>query len=206
MMHEQPAEILVSLQLKLKRLPRVGAVASLVLLAATSCAFAQSRGSVPYRPKIIDEVRFGVLDHNAESAGSEGGLDLNVEVLFGRPAIAYGSGWPSVLVPRIHLGTSINTSGDTSQVYSGFTWTLPLQERLSLEVTFGGSVHDGPLDEPGRSSFGCSVNFRESASIGYSLSDKWRLYGTVAHMSNADLCDRNSGLTSAGVRLGYVLD
>ena len=25
----------------------------------------------------------------------------------------------------------------------------------------------------------------------------------IAHMSNANLCDHNSGITSAGVRVGY---
>jgi Lipid A 3-O-deacylase (PagL) len=31
----------------------------------------------------------------------------------------------------------------------------------------------------------------------------WRVLLSVEHMSNADLCDRNRGLTNAGVRLGY---
>ena len=65
-----------------------------------------------------------------------------------------------VLRPRFHLGTSINVNGKTSQLYSGFTWDIPLINRLSLELTFGGSLHDGPNTGVG-SSFGCPLNFRE---------------------------------------------
>ena len=56
------------------------------------------------------------------------------------------------------------------------------------------------------SAFGCPLNFRESASLAFAVMERWRIYGTVAHMSNAGLCERNSGLTSAGVRLGYLFD
>ena len=37
------------------------------------------------------------------------------------------------------------------------------------------------------------------------VDERWTVYGTVAHMSNANLCDHNSGLTSVGMRLGYKL-
>ena len=138
---------------------------------------------------IFSEVRLGLFGHHVEPAGSEkGGQDINLEVLFSRP-----------------VGASINVNGDTSQLYSGLTWNIPLMERVTLELTFGGSLHDGQHDGKG-SAFGCSLNFRESASIGVALTQRWRLYGTVAHMSNAGLCERNSGLTSAGLRLGYVFD
>ena len=93
---------------------------------------------------------------------------------------------------------TIRPTGPSGQAF-------PLIERVSLELTFGGSLHDGPNAGEG-SAFGCPLNFRESASIGIAVTERWRLYGTIAHMSNAGLCARNSGLTSAGVRLGYALD
>ena len=157
----------------------------------------------------LSEIRIGALEHHIEPAGSErGGLDVNAEVLFARTAVDYGDRIANILLrPRFHIGTSVNVNGDTSQLYSGLTWDIPLVSRLSLELTFGGSLHDGPTDNGvGHSSFGCPLNFRESASLGLAVTERWRLYGTVAHMSNASLCDRNSGLTSAGVRLGYVFD
>jgi lipid A 3-O-deacylase len=181
------------------------AVAGLMLVL-TSSASAQSREAIPKR-SMFDELRIGLMAHHVEPAGTEKGLDLNFEVLFARPAIAYGNAFADIVLrPRLHVGTSINLAGDTSQVYAGFTWDMPLHERVFVELSFGGALHDGPENDDDRSSFGCALNFRESASIGYAVTDRWRLYGTVMHMSNAGLCERNSGLTSAGIRLGYRIN
>jgi hypothetical protein len=35
------------------------------------------------------------------------------------------------------------------------------------------------------------------------VDERWTVYGTLAHMSNGDLCDRNTGISSVGLRLGY---
>ena len=175
-------------------------------LIAVGGASAQSRNEA--RPRgFLDEVRIGVLGHHIEPGGTEKGTtDLNFELLLSRPGIAYANSFADFLLrPRLHIGASINIDGHTNQAYAGFTWDIPLTERLSLELTFGGSLHDGPDNGVG-SAFGCPLNFRELASVGFAITDRWRLYGTVAHMSNAGLCVRNSGLTSAGIRLGYVFD
>lgn len=172
---------------------------------ASHGALAQSQ-DYPRPGGPFDEVRLGVLGHHVEPGGTEKGTDINFEILFSRAASAYGSHIADFLFrPRVHLGTSISVNGNTSQAYAGFTWGVPLHERLSLEVTLGGSLHNGPDSAPG-SAFGCPLNFRESASLGFAVTERWRIYGTVAHMSNAGLCERNSGLTSAGVRLGYALN
>ncbi|MET0195581.1 MAG: acyloxyacyl hydrolase, partial [Hyphomicrobiaceae bacterium] len=105
-----------------------------------------------------------------------------------------------------HIGASVNAGGDTNQIYAGLTWNVPLAVRWTFEVSFGGALHDGPTGGAPGYSFGCAINFREAASIGYAVSERWRVYGTVTHMSNGGLCDHNSGLTSAGVRLGYALN
>jgi lipid A 3-O-deacylase len=172
-----------------------------LLVAAGAPAEAQDEYS------LINEFRIGLFAHHVEPAGTEkGGLDVSAELLFRRHAFSYGSRLADIVLrPRVHVGASINVNGDTSQLYSGLTWDIPLTERVSLEVTFGGSLHDGQHTGEG-SAFGCALNFRESASIGFALTQRWRLYGTVAHMSNAGFCERNSGLTSAGLRLGYVFD
>ncbi len=36
------------------------------------------------------------------------------------------------MAPRVHLGTSIGTSGEASQFFTGFTWTVDLNEKLFL--------------------------------------------------------------------------
>ncbi|HEY1243453.1 MAG TPA: acyloxyacyl hydrolase [Hyphomicrobiaceae bacterium] len=175
-------------------------------LGAEPLAAAQAPPSDRAPFALIDEVRFGLLAHSVEPSNAEDGVDANLEVLFARPAANYDNAWLDVILrPRIHLGTSINTGGDTNQLYAGLTWDAKLAQRLSLEFTFGGALHDGPTGDGHEDSYGCSLNFRESASLGYALDERWTLYGTVAHMSNANLCDHNSGLTSVGVRLGYRL-
>jgi Lipid A 3-O-deacylase (PagL) len=79
----------------------------------------------------------------------------------------------------------------------------PSLSEFITRTSFGGALHDGPLDEPGRASFGCRVNFHEQAGIGYAIDRSWPVVLSWEHMSNADLCDRNRG---AGVRIGYMLD
>jgi lipid A 3-O-deacylase len=181
-------------------------LASAPMAAAQSPQYDRSPRYERWPFTLLDEVRFGVLAHNIEPSNAEDGVDLNFEVLFARPTASYGNPWLDVVLrPRIHLGTSLNTAGDTNQLYAGLTWDGKLTQRLSLELSFGGALHDGPTDNVGADSYGCSLNFRESASLGYALDDRWTVYGTIAHMSNADLCDRNTGLTSVGVRLGYKL-
>jgi len=182
---------------------KLGAATLGVLVAVTMCSFAPpARAQTP----LLDEMRFGVMAHSIEPGHSEGGADVNLELLFRRPAVTFGNSVADfVFRPRVHVGTSINMIGDTSQVYAGFTWDLKITERLSFEATFGGAWHDGPLSGGAADLYGCRLNFRESASLGYALSERWTVYATIAHMSNANLCSHNSGLTSAGVRLGYKL-
>ncbi len=60
-----------------------------------------------------------------------------------------------------------------------------------------------PRTTPAKPSYGCQVNFRESASLGYDVNQHWRVLATVDHMSNGNLCEPNHGLTNAGIRLGY---
>ncbi len=180
-------------------------LAAAVWLGWVPAASAQTpmRDGAPF--PLIDEVRFGALAHSIDASNGEGGADLNLELLFRRPGGRYDNPLLDfALRPRAHIGASVNTAGDTSQIYAGLSWDVQLAPKLSLELTFGGALHDGPT-EAGPDSYGCSVNFRESASLGYALDERWTVYGTISHMSNADLCDRNTGLTSAGLRLGYKL-
>jgi hypothetical protein len=177
----------------------------LTLPALAGAAFAQGTNQPPVFP--IDEARIGVYDHNVERHGSEAGVDVKGELLFGRLPGAYSTPiLEALLRPRPHVGGNLNFNGHTSFAYLGLTWDYQLSPRFFLEASFGGAVHDGPLDERGKASFGCRANFHEQAGLGYAIDRNWRVLLSWEHMSNADLCDRNRGLTNAGVRIGYMFD
>lgn len=156
----------------------------------------------------LSELRLGLFDQSIDGAVSEAGIAVNAEALF--QPLPWSSGFPAldrVIQPRPHIGATINAGGDTSLGYAGLSWTIPLyRDWLFAEASIGGALHNGPLDVPGIASYGCNWAFRETLSLGLNITEGWSLLGTFEHMSNADFCDRNRGLTNAGVRLGYSLD
>lgn len=149
------------------------------------------------------EVRGGVFAHDPSSP-EQGSADLNLEALSPR-LFSTGSAW-DVLIPRAHVGGTINFNGKTSHGYAGLTWTYDVTQQLFVEVSLGGALHNGKTDRivpVNHNALGCSPLFRESASIGYRFTPAWSVMATVEHLSNAGLCSNNRGLTNAGVRLGY---
>ncbi len=174
-------------------------LAAMAWLFSMVAAFAEPAGRTP---GFVDELRLGAWVHDLENNEDEDGWDISAELLLQRLGPRTGDPLDILFSPRPHVGVQINTSGDTSLGYFGLTWDAWLTDSIFIEGSFGGAVHDGPTGDTG-DSFGCSVNFRESAALGVALSPGWNLLATVSHMSNAGLCDRNSGLTSGGVQLGY---
>ena len=160
--------------------------------------------------ELIDELRLGGLAQNIEPTGGrhEHGANINAEVLFAPVFAPTGNSVTDVVFGfRPHIGATYNLAGTTDKLYVGLTWDAPLARGFFLEGSFGLALHDGAIeDEPGRAQYGCRVNFRESAALGYEIDAHWRVMAMVDHMSNADLCLKNRGLTNAGVRLGYRLD
>lgn len=152
----------------------------------------------------VTETRLGVFAANLEqSASEEADILLNAEVLFGKLPGRYSEPiWDYFLRPRAHVGFSLADEG-TSQVYAGLTWEFRLNDWAFIETSFGGAAHNGPTGANDPDSLGCTLNFRESASLGFDLDERTRLMFTIDHMSNASLCEQNQGFTNAGVRLGY---
>ncbi len=87
----------------------------------------------------------------------------------------------------------------------GLTWDFPVYKSFFLEASFGGTIHDGPLESPGNGlDLGCHLLFHESIGAGVDLGQHWRVLGEADHSSHANLCDGgNSGITHAGVYVGY---
>jgi len=175
------------------------AIACLVVLPAGPPAAAG--------PAVLSELRAGVLGHDIRFLGNdeEEGLDINGEVLFVPLWSAGASGWwHDLLTPRPHLGVQVNTSGDTAQVYAGFTWTFRLLDRVWTGLSAGGALHDGELSEtPGAKALGSRVLFRLGAEIGYDVTASISVSLYLDHESNAGLADENEGLNNAGVRVGW---
>jgi hypothetical protein len=182
-------------------------IGTAIALAATVLAIPSVRAAdLGYAPPSaqpfgwLSEIRAGGFVHDPLSP-EKGTVDFNGELLFGKRAF---TGWDA-LVPRFHVGSTINFAGKTSHVYAGATWTYDVTSAIFLEATFGGAANNGVrLPTPGRNAMGCAVTFRESATAGFRITQNWSVMATVEHMSNAGLCVENRGLTNAGLRLGYT--
>lgn len=183
---------------------------SVAALAATAVV-AVASWAVPARAAdgIIDQLKFGVLDHDIGIGGhhKEPGADINGEVQFTSPSFL-GIIWS----PRPHLGTDINTDGKTSDIYAGLTWTLlkfqdvfDSSDAIFLDGSVGGAVHDGHLHGGSSSDkqLGSRVLFRESVEIGYQFVPRQSISLFADHISDAGLTSQNQGISNLGVRYGY---
>lgn len=154
---------------------------------------------------IFDEVRFGTVF--SVDSHDDSGVIVSGELLFkafGPPRQNY---WANAFLrPRFFIGGNLATGDDPiNQVYGGVAWTFPLYKALFLEASFGGTVHDGPLDSPGGGlDLGCHLLFHERLALGIDITPHWRLMASADHSSHAELCHGgNSGITDAGVYAGY---
>lgn len=158
----------------------------------------------------LPEVRAGVMAHSVDEPGPNGLFwnptriqDANVELLFDSDF----SKWVPLGELRPHLGATIDFGGLESMVYTGLSWTFQVPNTpVFVEGSFGGALHNGTLHAaiaPARN-LGCPLLFRESASVGWKLTENASVMATVEHASHAGLCGSdNRGLTNFGVRFGY---
>ena len=135
----------------------------------------------------------------------EEGVDLNIEINFHRLAFMRMLGGP---MPS--FGASVNTSGDTSQFYSGLTWQWNniANTHFFLSGFFGFSYHTGKRELPlgasrNRKELGARILFREAAEIGYRLNNQHAVGLYLSHISNANTSPFNEGLDNAGLRYTY---
>lgn len=153
----------------------------------------------------LSEIRVGALynDFGPFSHQKEDGVNANLEFLFVSPDFL-----DVIWSPRPHIGTSLNTGGDTSvPVYLGLSWEWDFLDDFMWGFSLGGAYHNGFTDQDSaptdRKELGCSILFRESLKIGYRFNEHHSLMAHFDHISNAKLCDTNEGLESLGVQYGY---
>lgn len=181
------------------------------LAALVAPALAQEPFSAGVLDGVVDELRVGFHAADAHYAlfpTDPDGWDLSrietfsVDVLFTSPDI---DAFRWIGAPRPEVGVSANLAGRDSMAHLGLTWQLPLFDTpFFLEGTLGAAIHNGALTnaEPDRKNFGCRVNFYERYGIGANLSDTVTATLAYEHTSNAELCERNDGLSNFGLRVG----
>lgn len=153
---------------------------------------------------IVSEVRLGFAAHDVgpftlDTQREDGSVNLNAEVLFHSPDILSVVG-----SPRPHLGTQVNLSGETSQVYAGLSYEWYLVDQVFVGIHGGGAYHNGETTgSRTRKNLGCNTLFRGAVEAGYRFGDRQSLSVMVDHISNANLCDANEGLETIVVRYGY---
>ncbi len=183
----------------LTRLALSLSVSASVLAGSATATFAQD--------KIFDEARFGVLGAIDNTyLNDEKGAFITGMLLFDPFDAASATGWERLARPRVHIGGDVSTAGESNQIYAGFSWTAHLNERFFLEAGFGGALTDAKKHNDGtRGPFvGCAALFHEYLAAGVNLDKNWSIIAQVEHSSHAKLCgDDNSGITRAGVLVGY---
>ena len=190
---------------------RLAVACGALLLAQVGAADAQ---------QLLSELRVGVLAHDIGFLGEhkEPGADINGELLFVSPVpdswVADVSPvWRWMLHPRVNIGGDLNTSGATSQLYFGLTWTATLfnqvltpDDSVFLGIGFGPAFNNGHIStiDPNRKSLGSHVLFHPSVDIGYRINARWSVSIYYDHSSNAGIAAHNEGLNNAGLRVGLA--
>ncbi|TVR09226.1 MAG: acyloxyacyl hydrolase [Salinarimonadaceae bacterium] len=164
---------------------------------------------VALRTAFISETRIGVMA-GASWTDKAGSPSLQGEVLFGKP-FNPADLFLSYFVPRPHFGASLSLGGGAHFAFAGLTWNVDVGDRVFLEASFGGAIQEGGARgtaPPGSGALGCSPVFRESASIGYRLTERVAVTATVERFGDRGLCDPAVGapraVTNVGARIGYA--
>jgi len=100
----------------------------------------------------------------------------------------------------------INTNGDTTFGYGGFTWEWNVTKRFYVDFFLGIAGHDGFLHNapPDRRELGSRLLFREAIELGWRITDRHSLSVMWDHYSNAGWIDKkNQGNDNMGVRYSY---
>ncbi len=174
------------------------------LFAAASIALFSNESSAA--DWSVKEIRLGATASIQAKSTFESGFYPTVVLYFDPLDSANAATWGEKLLrPQLHAGLSVSSAGNASQVYAGFNWKVDITDRLFLDLGFGGTVHNGDLDDDGTDGpkLGCSLLFHEYAAAGFRVTDRVDILATIDHSSNADLCDINDGISHAGLMLAY---
>ena len=187
-----------------------------ILACAGTPAQADETGlyATPAAGSVISDVRFGIYAHDMYPHWIPWDVgdytfdqieDVNFEVLFRLPDVD-AVRWLGA--PKVNLGATVNLDGQESLAHLALTWQVPVADTpVFVEASIGGAIHNGILTGTfgGRGTLrpqGCRIGFYTSAGLGVNFNEN--VYGMLAyeHMSNADLCSPNFGVSNMGLKLG----
>src|SRR5215217_3522685 len=95
-------------------------------------------------PSLLSEFRFGFSAQDPWGP-ERGSGNATGELLFAKP-FTPADLFASYFIPRPHVGGSVNFAGQTSFAYAGLTWSFDITERVFVEGSLGGAVHNGSTD------------------------------------------------------------
>ena len=151
----------------------------------------------------VDEIRLGLFYHDLGvwgGAAIENGIDINAELIFS-PSLDLFNG-----VVRPNLGFSLNSSGDTSKIYSGGVWEYRWPQGYFIDLALGLALHNGETDEGNTATMnqlGSPVLFRLAFEVGVSFRHHHSISILFDHISNGYLAEPNEGLDTLGIRYGW---
>ena len=164
------------------------------------------------------EVKLGILDHDVHFlVGWENGVDINPELRLGSPvsdqwtdSIPAYLRW--IVQPRPTVGLLINTSGYTSQVYLGPSWTwrfasnvLRQGDGITGGIFFGAAFNNGEIEAHGyhiRKSLGGATLFHVAGELGYEITPTYNVSAYLNHSSNGGFDRFNEAINDLGLRFG----
>lgn len=152
----------------------------------------------------VRELHVGLAAHDVDGLWSgeskEKGSDLCAEVIFNRALfdLLSATAYPA-------MGLTLNSRGDTSKLYGGFSLQWEVTSALFFSTGLGLALHDGKqdTDSADRKSLGSQVLFRIPIEIGYAVNHHHRILIAFDHVSNAGLATPNEGMDTLGLVYGY---
>ena len=176
---------------------------AICLVAFSSQVISAEEKPLRLHPRWLHGFRIGILAHDVtlwSRSRSEGGVDLNAEVIFNYPDCAVFAG-----KIRANMGGSLNSQGDTSTLYSGLLWEYNHQSRFFIDLGLGLAVHDGELDPryDDKKALGSRILFRIPVEVGFLIAEHHGVSILFVHVSNAYLAESNEGLDTIGLRYSY---
>ena len=175
---------------------------SMVILMACVLASSVASADCSWRDGKY-ELGLGLAAHNKGPLASEteDGPDINLSLR--RQIRAFGS-WCALA----HGGLMINLADGTSYGYAGADFEYSFGRAWRLGLGGGLAVHDGPLTSSSDSqrAYGSRLLLRSEMRLGYQFTERTMLEFVFDHISNGGFKgDRNQGLDTLGLRLGYRL-